>query len=310
MDRSRYFDHAATTPVDAFVREAMMPFLGDDCGNAHSLHQWGLRAREAVEGARQAVARLLGAEDPSEVVFTSGATESNNTVLAAFDSVAVSPFEHSSVREPALSRGAWIMSNEGWTLSPPSPVELVSVMTVNNETGALLTMPECPGAMRHTDATQAVGKLAFDATAYDFVSCSGHKFYGPKGVGALFLRGAEPIEPLLRGGGQEHGVRAGTLNVPGIVGMGMAAELAHERRIHDFDHAVALRGALFGPARRALCGNRAGSRLLRVQSGARLPVHRLARVRRGPGRVSGDRVGPPRIRDFEWGRLQLWEHRT
>ena len=137
------------------------------------------------------------------------------------------------------------MSNEGWTLSPPSPVELVSVMTVNNETGALLTMPECPGAMRHTDATQAVGKLAFDATAYDFVSCSGHKFYGPKGVGALFLRGAEPIEPLLRGGGQEHGVRAGTLNVPGIVGMGMAAELAHERRIHDFDHAVALRGALF-----------------------------------------------------------------
>lgn len=244
MDRSRYFDHAATTPVDPMVLEAMLPFLGEECGNAHSIHQWGLRARNAVERARESVALLLGVDDPGEIVFTSGATESNNTVLASFGSIAISPFEHSSVREPALARGAELLPNDGWTLAPGPDVDLVSVMAVNNETGAILEMPATSRSRRHCDATQAIGKVAFDAAEFDFVSCSAHKFYGPKGVGVLTARGGEAFEPLLRGGGHENGLRAGTLNVPGIVGMGAAAGLASARWEEDHSQAALHREAL------------------------------------------------------------------
>lgn len=179
---------------------------------------------QAVEESRALLAELIGAEDPSEITFTSGATEANNWVLNAFDSYSVSPFEHSSVREPAIAAGQEILDNHGyWLVGAATP--LVSVMSVNNETGAILD-PPVGTAKIHRDITQAVGKLPIDLAGIDYASSSGHKIYGPKGVGALFVKGGDQIEPLLRGGGQEKGLRAGTLNVPGIVGFGEAARVA------------------------------------------------------------------------------------
>jgi cysteine desulfurase len=238
MDPACYFDNAATTPVDPRVFAAMEPYLKANFGNANSIHAWGREACAAVTKAREQVARLIQADDPSEVVFTSGATEANNWVLRAFRSIAISPFEHGSVSAFACSHGATVLENDGWTLRP-TDAELTSVMRVNNETGAVLEMPSAKKT--HSDATQAVGKVPFDAKRYDFVSMSAHKFYGPKGVGALYIKGAAEVEPLLFGGEQEHGRRSGTLNVPGIVGMGAAAAVALERLEEDQAHARALR---------------------------------------------------------------------
>jgi cysteine desulfurase len=214
----------------------MLPFLddlvGDDVagfGNPHSIHAGGRRALAAVDLARERVANAIGAADPSEIVFTSGATEANNWILSAYDSVAVSPFEHSSVREPAHHLGHGILANSGLQLgSSPSPPDLVSIMKVNNEIGTIFQPSAPEGALLHSDATQALGKIPLDVSGLDFASFSGHKVYGPKGVGCLYIRNAQPIEPLLRGGDQENGYRAGTLNVAGIVGMGVAADVAAE----------------------------------------------------------------------------------
>ncbi len=238
MDPACYFDNAATTPVDPRVFAAMEPFLKDSFGNANSIHAWGREACAAVTKAREQVAALIQADDPSEVCFTSGATEANNWVLRAFPTLAISPFEHGSVRAFACSHNAHVLKNDGWTLED-SDADLTSVMRVNNETGAYIDMPRAKKT--HSDATQAVGKVPFDAKAFDFVSMSAHKFYGPKGVGALYIKGAENVEPLMYGGEQEHGRRSGTLNVPGIVGMGAAAEVARERMDEDVAHAKALR---------------------------------------------------------------------
>ena len=243
MDPACYFDNAATTPLDPRVFAAMEPYLKGGFGNANSIHAWGREACAAVCKAREHVAALIGADDPSEVVFTSGATEANNWVLRAFPSLAVSPFEHNSVRQFAESHGATFLKNKGWQLEG-SEAELTSVMRVNNETGAVLEMPKAKKT--HSDATQAVGKVPFDAKKYDFVSMSAHKFYGPKGVGALYIKGAAEMEPLLFGGEQEHGRRSGTLNVPGIVGMGAAAEIARGRIEQDMAHAEALRAYVKG----------------------------------------------------------------
>lgn len=238
---SRYFDHAATTPVDPEVLEAMLPFLGGECGNAHSLHGQGARARAAVDEARSDVANLLGCA-LDEVVFTSGATESNNWVLRAFDNVAVSPFEHSSVREPAELRRAPQLPNNGWSVgSDTGGADLVSVMTVNNETGAVVGFQRSTGHLVHRDVTQHLGKLPLDVTGIDFASFSAHKLYGPKGVGGLYIKDARPLSPLLVGGGQENGLRAGTLNVPGIVGFGRACRLAGARWESDLAHVAQLR---------------------------------------------------------------------
>jgi cysteine desulfurase len=243
MDPACYFDNAATTPVDPRVFVAMEPFLKDVFGNANSIHAWGREACAAVTRAREQVARLIQADDPSEVVFTSGATEANNWVLRAFPSLAISPFEHGSVRAFAECHGASVLKNDGWKLEP-SDADLTSVMYVNNETGAILEMPRA--RKTHSDATQAIGKIPFDAKRYDFVSMSAHKFYGPKGVGALYIKGAPQMDPLLFGGEQEHGRRSGTLNVPGIVGMGAAAELARSQMEEDMAHAEVLRGTVKG----------------------------------------------------------------
>lgn len=245
MNCANYFDHAATTPVDSRVLDAMLPWLGSNCGNAHSIHSWGSAAREAVELARTHIAQVLGADDPSEITFTSGATESNNWVLSNFKTFAISPFEHNSVRDPARKRGAIILGNVGFELkSPEVPVELISVMSVNNETGALLSPPFANEAKLHQDLTQQVGKLPIDLDFVDYGSLSSHKFYGPKGVGALYIKGATGLDPLIAGGGQENALRSGTLNVPGIVGMGEAARIANDQREFDFHHAEQLRAVI------------------------------------------------------------------
>lgn len=221
----------------------MAPWLGASFGNANSLHSWGREAHEAVEKARGQVARLLGAEDPVQIVFTSGATEANNWVMRSFKRVALSPFEHSSLHEAALARlnrgeETIFLHNHGLAMAPAEEeFDLVSVMAVNNEVGATWVAPELRGRglALHSDLTQLAGKGAIDLDGLDYASLSAHKFYGLKGVGALYCRETPP-EPLLYGGEQERGFRGGTLNVPAIVGMGEAARLAleslEERRAH------------------------------------------------------------------------------
>jgi len=282
MDRAEaYFDNAATTPLDPRVREAMLPFLDDAFGNAHSIHAWGLRAHDAVERAREQVARLIGAEDPSQIYFTSGATESNNWVLNAALEVIISPFEHSSMREPAIRRGAIVLENDhlaikrgSWERRHPAgsgarpdgddqysserrhPAgsgarpetrgpTLVSVMAVNNEIGTIWYAPDYahPGDLVHSDITQAAGKIPITVEGLDFASFSAHKFYGPKGIGALYAKDGTP-EPLILGGEQEHGARGGTLNVPAIIGMGAAAEIAADEQEQDFERATLLRAVV------------------------------------------------------------------
>jgi cysteine desulfurase len=221
----------------------MLPYLSEEFGNANSLHSFGYRARQAVERARERVAGLLGAEDPAQIIFTSGATEANNWLLQRFDSIAVSPFEHSSIYEPAIQLRRSVMSASDFeTRRLPAPVQLVSVMAVNNETGAEWDVREWSAheTALHADATQAVGKVEWSVTGLDFACCSAHKIYGPKGIGCLYFS-SDPPEPLIYGGEQENGLRGGTLNVPAIVGFGSAANLAVEEREADFGHAVRLR---------------------------------------------------------------------
>ena len=239
----RYFDNAATTPIDPRVLEAMLPYLRDGFGNANSLHDWGRRAHDAVERAREQVASAIGAEDPRQILFTSGATEGNNWVLSSFGHGAVSPFEHSSVWETAKYLGFSMLKNEGLRLRPPATkLPFISVMAVNNELGARFE----PAAMRphaqvlHSDITQAAAKYPVPLEHIDYATFSAHKFYGPKGVGALYM-GGEPLPPMLHGGEHEHGLRAGTLNVAGIVGMGQAAMLARSERNPNSKHVARLR---------------------------------------------------------------------
>lgn len=246
MDRSRYFDNAATTSIDPRVKEEMLPFLSEEFGNANSLHEAGRRAAQAVELARERVASLIQAEDPSQIIFTSGATESNNWIINAFTTGAVSPFEHSAVREPAIAKGFKILRNIGLEVcQPEESVELISVMSVNNEIGSRWDPRpfRSHGKALHSDITQQVGKIAVNLDGLDFASLSAHKFYGPKGVGALYAQSFPP-EPLLRGGEQESGHRSGTLNVTGIVGMGAAAAIAEQSLPEDEAHAAELKHVL------------------------------------------------------------------
>ncbi|HVL39773.1 MAG TPA: cysteine desulfurase family protein [Fimbriimonadaceae bacterium] len=242
--RERYFDNAATTPLDPRVLEEMLPYLRDDWGNAHSIHAQGLRAMQGVDTARERIAMLVGADDPAEIAFTSGATEANNWVLRGFTAGSIGPFEHSSVKEPAEALGYQVLRNQGeYVLPPDSNQPIISLMAVNNEIGTIFQA----SAMRnhtdilHSDLTQAIGKVTPDLDGLDFGSLSGHKFYGPKGVGALYARGAAWPDQLLRGGEQEFGARAGTLNVPSIVGMGVAAAIAADEGAHDRELARELR---------------------------------------------------------------------
>lgn len=282
--RPVYLDHQATTPLDPRVLEAMLPWLTGDFGNAASRqHAFGWVAGSAVSAAREEIASVLGAE-PAEIVFTSGATESNNlAILGAAraargrgDHVVTSAVEHRSVLDPCRQLAA-----EGFEVTVLAPDEtgrigmeavaaaltdrtiLVSVMAAQNEIGTLNPVAEigalCAfrGVLFHTDAVQAFGKVPFDVrSGVALASFSAHKLYGPKGIGALWVR-ARPrvaLAPLVFGGGHERGLRSGTLNVPGIAGFGAAVRLASKERDVEAVRLAALRDRLDGAIRAALDG--------------------------------------------------------
>ena len=247
-----YFDHNATTPLDERVLAAMLPYLREQCGNASSRHELGTVARKAVDDAREQVAALVGVQ-PSQVIFTSGGTEANNLFIKGAAGylrpaqIAVSAIEHPCVAKPAQE-----LERQGWTLRKLAVTRhgtvdladveaalavatgIVSVMLVNNETGVIQDVAavgkraRLAKALMHTDAVQALGKVAVDFNALNVnaMTLSAHKIYGPKGAGALVVDKRLELRPLLSGGGHERGLRSGTENVPAIVGFGAACELA------------------------------------------------------------------------------------
>lgn len=238
----RYFDNAATTPVDPRVVEEMLPYFSEGFGNANSIHEPGQRARAAVELARGRLGSLLEAEDSSQVFFTSGATEANNWIAQKSGGVICSPLEHTSMLEAITHSGGGVFQSRGHDVYPSTECfGTASIMLVNNETGGIVDATYYGRERKlHRDITQAIGKISVDEH-YDSASLSAHKFYGPKGVGALHLRDYELLEPLLFGGEHEYGLRAGTLNVPGIVGMGAAAAIALQEADKNKRHAESLR---------------------------------------------------------------------
>ncbi len=252
-----YMDYHSTTPVDPRVLEAMLPYFAEEFGNAASKsHAFGWRAEEAVEKARGQVARLIGAS-PREIAWTSGATESDNLAIKGAARFYRSKGRHlvtTCIEHKAVLDAVRALEREGWEatflevgpegLVDPEAVRrairpdtvLVSVMHANNEVGtvqpveAIGAITREKGVVFHTDAAQSVGRIPFDVEKAnaDLVSLSAHKLYGPKGVGALYVRRTPRVRltPLIDGGGHERGLRSGTLNVPGIVGFGAAAEIA------------------------------------------------------------------------------------
>lgn len=278
-----YFDHNATTPLDEGVLAEMLPFLRQEYGNASSRHDYGTRARRAVNKAREQIAGVVNVQ-PVQVVFVSGGTEANNLFIrgaAAYmkpSQVVVSAIEH-----PCIARPAQDLARQGWKLRKLAtdgqgrvdiadaelalrePTGLVSVMLANNETGVIQPVSEIAAMARdkrawmHTDAVQALGKVAvdFEVLGVHAMTLSAHKIYGPKGVGALVVDKRLELKPIIHGGGHEGGMRSGTENVPGIVGFGAACELAARRmeavaqRTHDLrnrteEGAVALGARIFG----------------------------------------------------------------
>ncbi|WP_026791032.1 cysteine desulfurase family protein [Pleomorphomonas oryzae] len=249
-----YLDANATTPIDPRVAEAMLVASMDLPGNPSSGHSAGRAARRALEAARGDVAALIGASRPDEILFTSGGSESNLTAIRASlaarpgrHTVVTSTIEHASIHATlnqlatidgvAVRRvpvdGCGRLDLEAYQAALGSDVALVTLMSANNETGTLFPIPDlvpaahAVGALFHTDAVQAAGRTDIGVTAsgVDMASLSAHKLHGPKGVGALYLRHGTPFSSLVTGGGQERGRRAGTENVPGIVGFGVAASL-------------------------------------------------------------------------------------
>ena len=250
--RRIYFDNNATTPILPEVFEAMRPFFDEQFGNASSIHYHGQQARAAVEGAREGVSRLLGCH-PSEVIFTGGGTEADNLAIAGVvepgDHIITSTIEHHAVLltcEILEKRGCEVtyVPVDGRSLVDPDDVlravrpntRLISVMMANNETGVLQPVEEIGkiavqhGIYFHTDAVQAAAKVPIDVqkTGCHALSISGHKIHAPQGIGALYLKKGTKLRPMVYGGGQERSLRAGTENVPGIVGLGKAAQIAKE----------------------------------------------------------------------------------
>jgi cysteine desulfurase len=276
-----YLDHNATTAVEPNVLDAMLPFLSGEFGNAASIHTFGQRARAAVETAREQVAALIGAR-PQEIVFTSGGTEADNhaifgvaqpLVAATLDGggptaskhIITSPIEHEAVLNTcqALERRGvevtYLPVDRDGVISPDEVRQairketvLITVMHANNELGTVQPLEEIGSIAAdadvyfHTDAVQSAGKLPIDVNALrlDLLSLSGHKFYAPKGIGALYIRGGTRLQQLLYGGHHQRGFRPGTENVAGIVGLGKAAELARSSLSQDAARVSALRDRL------------------------------------------------------------------
>jgi cysteine desulfurase len=284
MELPIYLDYQATTPLDPRVLDAMLPFLTSHFGNPSSVqHRFGLEAADAVEGARRQLAAALGAE-PRDVVFTSGATEANNLALKGL--AATSPqrrrlvaltAEHRAVLQPLESLAATgfevtLLQVDRDGLPDLDQLErivddrtlVVSVAAANSEIGtlpplrAIADVCHSHGALFHTDAAQALGKipLEVDRDGIDLLSVSAHKLYGPKGIGALYVRREHQakVQALLDGGGQEHGLRSGTLNVPAIVGFGAAAELAGEELGQEAPRLANLRDRLHDALEQELDG--------------------------------------------------------
>ena len=268
-----YLDNNATTRVDPSVVEAMIPFFTEHFGNASSMHSFGTAVGGALKKARQQMQSLLGAEFDHEIVWTAGGTESDNTALmSALETQAGrSEIVTTAVEHPAiLNLCSWLEKSRGTkvhyigvdsrgrldieayrrALSPRTAI--ASVMWANNETGTLFPVETLAdlaheaGALFHTDAVQAVGKVQIDlkTSEIDLLSLSGHKLHGPKGIGALYVRKGVRLRPLIRGGHQERGRRAGTENAPAIVGMGAAAELAQAHLGEENTRVKAMRDRL------------------------------------------------------------------
>jgi cysteine desulfurase len=268
-----YLDHNATTPLAPAVLAAMLPWLESLCGNASSRHEYGRRARQAIDEARQKVAAAVGAH-PTEVIFTSGGSEANNLFIKGAAAslktgiVAVSAVEHPCILKPAaqLARQGWTMREiavdaagrvaaEDYRQALQMKPALVSVMAANNETGvvqeiaALAAAARAGGAWFHSDAVQAFGKLpvdfrALNAAGVQALTLSAHKINGPKGAAALVVDKRIELQPQIAGGGHERGLRSGTENVPAIVGFGVAAELAVQRLAEQARYLQALREQL------------------------------------------------------------------
>lgn len=265
-----YLDWNASAPLDEAVREAMLPWFGAHAGNASSRHEYGRRARAAIDAARERVAVAVGAH-PTEVVFTSGGSEANNLFLKGVAALqrpgrlAISAIEHPCVREPArqLRRAGWqvdeiAVDSEGrvalaaWREALARRPQIASVMLANNETGAiqplspLASEARAAGVWLHTDAVQALGKVAVDFRALGVaaMTLSAHKIGGPVGAGALVVDKRVELQPLIAGGGQERGLRSGTENVAAIVGFGVACETALRDRENAARRMSGLRAGL------------------------------------------------------------------
>jgi cysteine desulfurase len=268
-----YLDHNATTPVDPAAADAMMRALKDLFGNASSVHYYGQQAKAAIDNARSAVAALVGGE-PSEVIFTSGGTEADNfAIRGVAEALEVTGRKHlitSGIEHEAVLNTFKMLAKRGWktTVLPldvsgvvsPSRLReamtedtaLVSIMHANNEIGTiqpiaeLATIAHLHGALLHTDAVQSAGKIPVSARALgvDLLAVSAHKFYGPKGIGALWAKRGVRLSPFLSGGKQERNRRAGTENVPGAIGMGVAATQAMQKMETEAARLSALRDRL------------------------------------------------------------------
>lgn len=262
-----YFDHAATTPVDPRVLDAMLPFFKNDFGNANSAHQLGRTSKVAIEDARELIAHKLGAE-PSEIIFTSGGTESDNAILKGVvaatrkTEIITSPVEHHAVIHPAeaLKRKGvtvtylepnsdGVITAEQVADSISDKTAIVSLMHVNNEIGSINPIKDIADVCQekkvpfHTDAVQSVGKLPVNLKdlGVDSLSLSAHKIYGPKGVGVLYVKNGTPWIPWLQGGSQERRRRGGTTNVTGIVGLAKALDVCMEEMDNHQKHFEHLR---------------------------------------------------------------------